>query len=821
MANKRKKSEDEFENKKRKTGGRILSAFSSSGSSSEDENDPKSLTAFTSNAPDDSSSKESISATPTDSESLLPSQLVDAEVMNGKSGENHYDSDTEEEADAQGPSGISRNKTKPSLEEEDKSTSGEENGLKHTTIMVKKNGQAKLKKKSKKPTFYDDNNDESYGMFGEEASSDEDDDRDHFARMKPDKRTKIVEFFEKSSIEELCFLSKCSEKKAKLLMELRPFTSWKNLLDKMDNHKLLNRELVLACVSLLKERNVLCGLMKRCSEISANFQREFSRVENENKFVSQQPQNIPDKLTLKPYQLIGVNWVALLHRHNVNGVLADEMGLGKTIQTIAFLAHLVDSGISSGPHLIVVPSSTCENWLREFEVWCPELKVINYAGNQAERRQIRHNILNSKLVGNVIITTYNLAISQAEDRALFRKLNTYFAVFDEGHMLKNMSSQRYQYLQRLNAQYRLLLTGTPLQNNLLELMSLLKFVMPQMFDESTSWLVKMFSRTSTTSTNFAQQRIAHAKQIMQPFVLRRLKADVLSQMPKKVDRVEECPLTLHQQALYDKVKTMFQNKSDGKKLPKNELKNMFVELRKIANHPLLRRERFSNDKLLKMARILKRSPSFCESNEKYLYEDLEVMTDFELNRFCNEHKCVSKFKFDDSVIAESGKFKKLDELLPKFKDEGKRVLLFTQFTMVLDIIEYYLNLRKFKYLRLDGQTPVNERLNLIDTFNNDQSYSLFILSTKAGGLGINLTSASVVILHDIDWNPYNDKQAEDRCHRMGQTKTVEVIRLLGKDTIEVAMHKSALQKLNLEKEMTDNSGENDMDMVALITKNIL
>jgi len=739
------------------------------------------------------------------SDSLLPS----GGKSNGKpKASNHFDSDTEEESEEEKDSF----KDVPvKLQHNGKLSKGNKSSAGNGSSYIKTQGNSMCN---------DDQADETYDVFAESSDDNEENTVELYKKMKPEKREKILKFFQKSSEEELCHLSRCSAKKAKLLLELKPFTSYKNLLDKLDGSKLLNRLLIGSCLDLLKERNVLCNLMKKCLALSDRFNGEFTNVSKNNKFIRTQPKNIPDRFNLKEYQMIGMNWISLLHRHKVNGVLADEMGLGKTIQTIAFLAHLLDAKISSGPHIIIVPSSTLDNWQREFAVWCPDMKLISYSGNQRERRQVRHDILSGELRGNVILTTYNLATSQPEDRNLFRKLNTYFAVFDEGHMLKNMSSQRYQHLMRLNAKHRLLLTGTPLQNNLLELMSLLKFVMPHMFDESTSTLVKMFSSSSDSASPFAQQRIAQARNIMQPFVLRRLKADVLRQLPEKVDTVERCPLTEHQLAIYSKVQLIFQNKSCGKKLPASQLKNVCMELRKVANHPLLRRERFTDDQLIKMARLLKKSTQFCESNEKFLFEDMEVMTDFELNRLCIDNKCINRYKLEDSVLTESGKFKILDQLLPAFKAQGKRVLLFTQFTMVLDIVEVYLKLRNTKYLRLDGSTPVSERLDLIDNFNSDESYSVFILSTKAGGLGINLTSASVVIIHDIDWNPYNDKQAEDRCHRLGQTKTVEVIRLIGKNTIEEAMHKNALKKLKLEKEMTEND-EDDMDIVALISENIL
>nr|CAB3266380.1 SWI/SNF-related matrix-associated actin-dependent regulator of chromatin subfamily A containing DEAD/H box 1 [Phallusia mammillata] len=663
----------------------------------------------------------------------------------------------------------------------------------------------------------------------EESDADwsSEDDEDYIS---PEKKKKILHFFQESSAEELGTISECSLKKAEILVSLRPFVSWEDLTNKLNETKHLNEKLIWSCIDLLHERRTLCSLMEKCGIISEKLEKEFNEVRDINTesprksksvTVAQQPDTIPENLILKPYQMIGLNWISLLHRNKVNGILADEMGLGKTIQTISFFAYLQSLGEISNPHLVVVPTSTFENWVREFNVWCPTLHVLHYTGSQVDRKCIRSDLQKGRLLCDVILTTYHLAVSTPEDRSLFRKLDICYAVFDEGHMLKNMSSQRYQQLMKIKAERRLLLTGTPLQNNLLELMSLLRFVMPHMFEETTNTLIRLFSQSGneTVNSNFYQRRIEHAKQIMQPFVLRRMKKDVLHQLPKKQETIVFCDMAPSQANLYSKVKTSLKNKTTKKNLPKAELRNVFMELRKVANHPLLRRELYTLTKLRKMARFLKNDVTYMDSDETYLYEDMEVMTDFELHNLCVEHRVVDKFKLTNNVLFDSGKFNNLDSILPRLHSEGKRVLIFSQFTMMMDILQRYLDDRKHKFLRLDGQTPMAERLNLIDTFNEDPSYFVFMLSTKAGGLGINLTSASVVILHDIDCNPYNDKQAEDRCHRVGQTKTVEIIKLVSKDSIEERMFQFAQNKLQLEKEMTENSTDG-IDLAALITESL-
>ncbi|XP_053553077.1 SWI/SNF-related matrix-associated actin-dependent regulator of chromatin subfamily A containing DEAD/H box 1 [Bombina bombina] len=519
--------------------------------------------------------------------------------------------------------------------------------------------------------------------------------------------------------------------------------------------------------------------------------------------------------------MIGLNWLALLHKHNVNGILADEMGLGKTVQAIAFLAHLYMTG-DRGPHLVVVPASTLDNWVREFNQWCPDMNILLYYGSQDERRHLRYDILNKVADFNVIVTTYNCAISSAEDRSLFRRMKLNFAVFDEGHMLKNMSAIRYQHLMTLNAKNRLLLTGTPVQNNLLELMSLLNFVMPHMFSSSTSELKRLFNskaKSTDEQSTFEKERIAHAKQIMKPFILRRVKSEVLKQLPPKQDHIKFCPMSKKQEQLYNEMLNKIKRSMDG--TDKNtELCNVMMHLRKMANHPLLHRQYYTADKLRTMAKLMITEPTHCEANPDLIFEDMEVMTDFELNRLCGEFSSISRFKLEKELILDSGKFEALDHMLSEIKKKGERVVLFSQFTMMLDILEFFLKHHQHRYVRLDGKTQISERIHLIDEFNTDMDIFIFLLSTKAGGLGINLTSANNVILHDIDCNPYNDKQAEDRCHRVGQTKEVSVIRLIGKGTIEESMLKISQQKLRLEQDMTatdaGDEGTIPFDMATLL-----
>ncbi|XP_070567797.1 SWI/SNF-related matrix-associated actin-dependent regulator of chromatin subfamily A containing DEAD/H box 1-like [Ptychodera flava] len=678
----------------------------------------------------------------------------------------------------------------------------------------------------------EDENDGNHGNSEDEGAGDSeciDSDDSYEESMSNDCQHMILSFFNDATVEELQTIPGCSKMKAVRIQGGRPFHSWKNLCDKFESIKGVNIDMIWDSKTVLEEREVLKRLMNKCSKISGELQKIVSRTleagnsdaDTEGQLV-EQPQLLNSSFTLKPYQMIGLNWLVLLHRREVNGILADEMGLGKTIQAIAFLAHLMEMG-DEGPYLIVVPSSTMDNWIRELNNWCPALEVLQYFGSQEDRRMLRAGISIGKLKFNVMVTTYNMCISTSDDRSLFKKLNFHYLILDEAHMLKNMNSQRYKSLLKIRAERRLLLTGTPLQNNLLELMSLLCFVMPNMFivGGSTDHLKRMFASKIGTSesdqSNFIRDRIAHAKQIMQPFVLRRIKTDVLKQLPKKCDRTEKCPLSASQQKQYCNLIITLSTSLKGSR-DSGQLAGAMMQLRKMANHGLLHRHHYDDGKLRKMSKLMLKEPTHHDADPNLIFEDMGVMSDFELHQLCNNYSRLRSYSLSNDIILNSGKFQMLDKLLPTMKEKGDRVLLFSQFTMMLDIIEVYMKLSKHKYQRLDGRTPVQERLELIDRYNNDDDIFVFLLSTKAGGLGINLTAANVVILHDIDFNPYNDKQAEDRCHRVGQTRDVTVIRLISENTIEEAILQCANGKLKLEKDMTTNNSDDDntADMASLL-----
>jgi SWI/SNF-related matrix-associated actin-dependent regulator 1 of chromatin subfamily A len=655
------------------------------------------------------------------------------------------------------------------------------------------------------------------------------------------KKAAILSLLDGISLEEAQAVPGLSENKAALLLAQRPFHNWEHLTEAVVSVKGLSEKCLEGCGRLLKEREMMADLLSQCQAISSSIQNLVDQVRLKKEEQTQQqqqsqedsasddidfplPSMIAPGLVLKPYQKVGVSWLSLLHSQNLNAILADEMGLGKTIQTIVFLSHLYEQGLK-GPHLIVVPSSTLDNWVRELNCWSPSLNVITYWGSLGERSDMRRDMLSGDHQGyyDVILTTYTTCIGRVEDRKFLRKLKLKTLVLDEGHMVKNMSTLKYNHLMKIEAERRLLLTGTPLQNNLLELMSLLSFVMPSVFRPYLQPLQSAFrhSRHTAEGSGYYQEQVSRAKEIMCPFILRRLKKEVLHQLPRKVESVEHCALTPEQSELYHKEVELGRKETKngrGKELVRSM--SVLTQLRKAANHPLLLRSHYSDDIIASMSTEILKEREYRDADATLVAEDMAVMSDFELHNLCVRHESLVQYRLSDDLIKESGKFKYLEKKLGDCKEQGRRVLIFSQFIMILDILEAWLQLLGHSYLRLDGKTHMNDRQMLIDQYNSSDDILVFLLSTKAGGLGINLTSASMVVLHDIDFNPYNDKQAEDRCHRVGQTREVEVVRLVGRDTVEEEILRCAQQKLKLEQDMTAGSQLSKTDMASLLSQGL-
>ncbi|KAF8572435.1 hypothetical protein P879_00003 [Paragonimus westermani] len=449
---------------------------------------------------------------------------------------------------------------------------------------------------------------------------------------------------------------------------------------------------------------------------------------------------------MRDYQIRGLNWMIQLHHDNINGILADEMGLGKTLQTIAMLGYMKHCRHKPGPNLIIVPKSTLSNWMNELNRWVPTLRAISLMGSIEERSQtIRDDILTKEW--DVLVTSYEMCI---KEKAVLRKFHYMYVIIDEAHRIKNEKSKLSEIVRQFRSQNRLLITGTPLQNNLHELWSLLNFLMPELF-ASSDLFDDLFKLNSDQEQNLVQR--LHA--VLKPFLLRRIKADVEKKLPPKKECKIYIGLSKMQRELYTKIlmKDIDIVNSTGNKVDRVRLLNILMQLRKCCNHP-------------------------------YLFDGLEPGP---------------PYTTDQHLVDNCGKMMLLDKLLTRLKEQGSRVLIFSQMTRMLDILEDYCLWRAHDYFRLDGSTRHEDRQVYIDEFNRPGSTKfIFMLSTRAGGLGINLATADVVIIFDSDWNPQVDLQAMDRAHRIGQTKTVRVFRLITENTVEERIIMRAEMKLRLD-----------------------
>lgn len=536
-----------------------------------------------------------------------------------------------------------------------------------------------------------------------------------------------------------------------------------------------------------------------------------------------QPANMSTNLVMKDYQLFGLNWLNLLWSKKLSCILADDMGLGKTCQVIAFLAHLKYTEVP-GVHLVVVPGSTLENWIRELNRFCPALQVAPYYGSQAEREDQRHDFGSRLDEIDVIVTTYETAVGKYDTDFLRKTVRPTVCVFDEGHALKNSQSKRHQQLMRIPAEFRLLLTGTPLQNNLQELASLLSFILPGLFNSRREDLDSIFKYKATTkdadhAALLSAQRIRRARSMMTPFILRRKKQQVLKHMPAKHRRVEYCDMLPEQKDLYNE---MVKEALEARTQPKTGARGLktaqeMTALRFAALHPLLLRRRYTNKELEKIAKALQRSDVWGDNRPeliwKHLTEDLKG-GDYGMHCFCLLDHTLSKYTLSGSLWMNSGKVKKLQELLEAYIKNGDRTLIFSQFTTMMDILEAVFETLSIKFMRLDGSTPMASRQDMIDQFTNDSSIPVFMLSTKAGGAGINLACANKVIIFDSGFNPQDDIQAENRAHRVGQTRDVEVVRLVTRGTIEEQIHALGESKLALDDRVAGAAEEAEAELAV-------
>jgi SNF2 family DNA or RNA helicase len=683
---------------------------------------------------------------------------------------------------------------------------------------------------------------------------------------------------------------------------------------------------------------------------------------------------IPEILraNLREYQHVALDWLVSLSDKRLNGILADEMGLGKTLMTISLLAHHACENGNWGPHLIVVPTSVMLNWEIEIKKFCPAFKVLTYYGSMKERRKKRQGWSKPNSF-HICITSYKLVV---QDANMFRRKKWRYLILDEAHNIKNFSSQRWQILLNFRTKRRLLLTGTPIQNNLMELWSLLHFLMPHIFgnhDEFKEWFSKPLTHMVEGAQVMNMELINRLHTVLRPFILRRLKKDVESQMPSKYEHVVPCRLSKRQRFLYDEF--MLAGTTRAKLASGNllEIINVLMQLRKVCNHPDLFEERpiyspvemgslvltypkiafgLTQDRIEASLCSFMLAPLQClnarqvelsafpgtaapaypvlsapvalpllvnplafiaddlsfkdltwknerrqmihyvnrlrapggkavapcygsdlraavtvPSKQAFYHHSPGLPRSWEFSSILNEmvvsplarleqmmdiarvfcaihakvrakdpvvlrvQTCTPAIAFSDVQIASAvrvavsaasmalqpaiirsqlhfpdkrllqydcGKLQTLAALLRQLKDGGHRVLIFTQMSKVLNILEEFLSFHHHAYVRLDGTTKIEKRQQIVERFNKDLRLFVFISSTRSGGLGINLTGADTVIFYDSDWNPAMDKQAQDRCHRIGQTRDVHIYRLVSEHTVEENILKKATQKQHLD-----------------------
>jgi chromodomain-helicase-DNA-binding protein 1 len=457
---------------------------------------------------------------------------------------------------------------------------------------------------------------------------------------------------------------------------------------------------------------------------------------------------------LRNFQLRGLNFLCLNWTKGNNVILADEMGLGKTVQTVSFLSWLRNARHQEGPSLVVAPLSVIPAWCDTFNHWSPDLNYVVYLGPEDARNIIReHELLvdgnPKKPKFNILVTSYEFIL---QDWQFLQSIKWQTLAVDEAHRLKNRESQLYNRLVNFGIPCKVLITGTPIQNNLAELSALLDFLNPGKVDIDED--------LDSLSANDAQEKLQQLHKAIAPYILRRTKETVESDLPPKTEKIIRVELSDVQLDYYKNILTRnYSALCDATNGHKNSLLNIMMELKKISNHPYM----------------------FPGAEEKVL---------------------AGSVRREDQIkglIASSGKMMLLDQLLSKLNKDGHRVLIFSQMVKMLDILGDYCSLRGYKFQRLDGTIAAGPRRMAINHFNADDSDDFcFLLSTRAGGLGINLMTADTVIIFDSDWNPQADLQAMARAHRIGQKRPVNIYRLVSKETVEEEVLERARNKLLLE-----------------------
>ncbi|KAI8106850.1 hypothetical protein M9434_001504 [Picochlorum sp. BPE23] len=476
--------------------------------------------------------------------------------------------------------------------------------------------------------------------------------------------------------------------------------------------------------------------------------RYYNLAHSSSEEITEQPKLLkpPPGAKLREYQIVGLQWMISLYNNHLNGILADEMGLGKTVQVMALIAYLMEKKSNFGPHLIIVPNAVMVNWKSELTQWLPDARCVYYVGSKDERnRKYIQDV--QPLQFNILVTTYEYIM---RDRSKLSKVDWQYIIIDEAQRMKDRDSKLAKDLDKFHAMRRLLLSGTPLQNDLQELWSLLNLLLPDVFDDArvfAEWFGGQDGKNNGDDWLETEKRVVvvhRLHQILEPFMLRRQVEDVESKLPEKTTYTIHTPMSAHQSTVYSWIKAtgtlrldpMSQYSRTGHQWA--SLQNKCMELRKVCNHPML---------------------SYTPAT----------------------------WMVGNKIVKQCGKLVVLDKMLLKLKATGHKVLLFSTMTRLLDILEIYLQWRQLpekmgggtmKYLRIDGSTHLEDRESAIRKFKEPDSDSfIFLLSIRAAGRGLNLQTSDTVIIYDPDPNPKNEEQAIARSHRIGQTREVKVFHM--------------------------------------------